>query len=493
VTLAESSESGRGTVARNAVYLLLGQVTTTALGVLYSAALGRSLGASDFGLYFLIASFATFAYVLADWGQSLYIVREVARQPERGSILLGTALLLRAAGAVLVTAPAGLAVWLLGYDAVTCWYSVAFIWVSLPLFLAQIYGVVFRAHDRMGLDAWVSVANKIALLAITLALLLLGWGLPGVLLAQAAAGMLALAMAIRLYRRVTTGPLHGSSEIARQMLLGGAAPLAFAAMNSIQPYIDAAILSKMAPGDVIGWFGAAKNILGTVLAPAFILGTASFPSLARAASDDARFKAELRAALRPLQGLGMLAAVGAYLFADDAIAIVYGHKHFGPAGIIMQTYAPCLFLLFTNVLFGISLFSLGRAKTYSALKLVNVAVCTVLELVLIPYFQEHGGNGGIGVVVATLASEFVISGGVIFLLWRRALGLDIFADTARALGSGALTLFLFWCLPPLPFLAGAPLCVIAFLACSVGFGLVRRSDIQMVQAYVRKKLAALGA
>ena len=41
--------------------------------------------------------------------------------------------------------------------------------VSLPFFLAQSYGIVFRGRDRMGLDAWVSVANKIALLGLALA------------------------------------------------------------------------------------------------------------------------------------------------------------------------------------------------------------------------------------------------------------------------------------------------------------------------------------
>jgi len=50
--------------------LVLGQVTTTALAVVFSAALGRSLGARDFGLYFLITSFATFAYVIVDWASS---------------------------------------------------------------------------------------------------------------------------------------------------------------------------------------------------------------------------------------------------------------------------------------------------------------------------------------------------------------------------------------------------------------------------------------
>src|SRR6267142_2581081 len=107
----EAPGSGPATIARNALHLVLGQVATTALAIVFSAALGRSLGARDFGLYFLITSFANFAYVLVDWGQIFYVIREVARSPERGNGLLGTALSLRVAGAVLVSIPTGLVAW----------------------------------------------------------------------------------------------------------------------------------------------------------------------------------------------------------------------------------------------------------------------------------------------------------------------------------------------------------------------------------------------
>src|SRR2546425_4228670 len=104
----EAGASGRATVARNAFYLVLGQAATTALAIVFSAALGRTLGVRDFGVYFLISSFSTFAYVLVDWGQQFYIIREVARSPERGSELLGTALVLRTIGTALVAIPSGL-------------------------------------------------------------------------------------------------------------------------------------------------------------------------------------------------------------------------------------------------------------------------------------------------------------------------------------------------------------------------------------------------
>jgi O-antigen/teichoic acid export membrane protein len=467
---------------------MLGQVMITALAILFSSALGRTLGASDFGLYFLIVSFSGFAYVLVDWGQQFYVIGEVARQPERGSLVLGTVLVLRTAGAALVAVLFGFAARALGYDAITCWYFVVFIVVSLPFFLAQAYGLVFRARDRMDLDARVSVVNKLALLGFALAALSVSRGLPGVLVAQALAGFLAFASATRLYCRVTSGPLRYSPQAARDVLVGGAAFVSFSALSNFQPYIDVVILSKFAPANVIGWYGAAKTILGTMLAPALILGTASFPRLARAAANGEAFKAEVRAALRPMLWLGTLAAIGTFLFADDAIAIVYGQQ-FSASEIILKVYAPGFLLLFINTLFLYALFALGRAKAFSVVKIASVVVSTALGLVLIPIFQQRTGNGGIGVVAAFVASEFVVFGGAIFLL-RQSLGLDIAVDMARALGSAALTLLLFSWMPPLSFLVRAPVCVITFLLCSLGLGLVRRADVRLFRALLRKEPSA---
>ena len=392
--------------------------------------------------------------MLVDWGQRFYIIREVARHPERGSPLLGTALILRTVGAALVAVPSGLAARALGFDALACWYSVVFIAVSLPFFLAQSYGLVFRARDRMDLDAWVSVANKIALLGLALVALALGREFTGVLVAQALAGFLALAIAARVYRRVMApGPLRYSPQIAREVLVGGSAFFSFTVVSSIQPYIDVVILSKLAPAEVIGWYGAAKNIMGAMAAPAIILGTASFPRLVRAANGG------------PVQGGGR-SRTAAHPFARRARSN-WNHlirrrchchrvpgQHFGPSGIILKVYAPGFFLLFVDVLFGSALFARGRAKAFAfpVVKVVSVVVGTALELVLIPIFQQSMDNGGIGVVAALVASEFVVFGGAIFLLRRDGLGPGISVNMAKVLGSAALTLLLFRWMPPLPIL-----------------------------------------
>ena len=79
---------------------MAGQAATTALAIVLSAALGRSLGATDFGVYYLITTMSAFAYVFVEWGQPFFVIRQVAREPLRSGELLGTALALRAAFAI---------------------------------------------------------------------------------------------------------------------------------------------------------------------------------------------------------------------------------------------------------------------------------------------------------------------------------------------------------------------------------------------------------
>jgi O-antigen/teichoic acid export membrane protein len=469
------------TIARNAFFLVVGQATTTALAIILSAALGRALGAREFGIYYLITTMATFAYVFVEWGQPYFVIRQAAREPLRSGDLLGTALALRAVFAVIVTLPAGLVAWALGYGARTTWLSVSLVLAGLPLFLAQAYGMVFRARDRMGRDATVSVSNKAIALCVTLPALALGAGIPGVILAQAIAGVAALGVAVRLHGRLGTPPLRVSSKVARELIAGGAPLLAMTAAVSVQPYLDAIILSKLAPATVVGWFGAARNILGTLLAPAAILGAAAYPALARASADAAALRREVRSALRPLLWLGALAGTGTYLFARTAIDLIYGARGFGPAATILEVFAPGLFLLFIDILFGNIIYASGRGTGFAVAKIVSVVVGTALDFVLIRWFQERYGNGGIGVVVAFALSEFVVFAGAMIVLRRGTLEPATALDVARALGAGGATILLFRLLPPVPPWVGIPLCVVAFAAASLALGLAGRRDLAVLR------------
>src|SRR5262249_17491965 len=163
-------------------------------------------------------------------------------------------------------------------------------------------------------------------------------------------GVFALAFAVRNLRRISVPAPSLTSRALRELLLGGAPFLLLQVAFVAHPYVDATILSKLAPPTSLGWFGAANRILGTLIFPAGVFGASCYPMLSRiAASEPARFGPVARSAIRPMIALGVLAAAGTYLFADVAVAVVYSRARFGPSIAVLRAFAPYLLLVFINM------------------------------------------------------------------------------------------------------------------------------------------------
>jgi O-antigen/teichoic acid export membrane protein len=473
-------------LARNAFHLVLGQIGTSALSLVLSAALGRSLGAADFGLLYLVTTMATFAYVLAEWGQAIYLVGEVARHPDRAGTLLGSSLAFRVIGAGVVGALGLVVAWGLGYDGRTLGLYALLVTAYVPLFCARTFGFVFRGHERMDYDALASVLTKALTLLLTIPALALGGRLVAVILAQGGAGVGALAASAWLFSRLRLSRPRATREGLRELAAGGAPFLAMSAAISLQPYLDAIVLSKLAPTTVVGWYGSAQTFMNALVMPAAILTAAAYPGLSKAAGDPEAFRKRLRSTLRPVLVLGTLTAVGTFLFADLMVNLVYGTKKFGPAVAVLQVFAPVLFIAFIDMMLGSAIMAAGKARPLAIAKLVAVGLTTGLELLLVPWFQDRFGNGAIGLVVGFGAAEFVVLAASVTLLRPGTLDRKLLLDLGRALVAGAGTLALVMVLPASPLVA-LPACLLGFTLLSVLLGLVNRDDVASFRALVERR------
>jgi len=73
-------------------------------------------------------------------------------------------------------------------------------------------------------------------------------------------------------------------------------------------------------------------------------------------------------------------------------------------------------------------------------KILRVAVGTGLDFLLLPLFQKHHGNGGIGVVLAFAVSEFCVCSGVMIVLRPGDARTGMELDAARGLVAAGATL-----------------------------------------------------
>jgi O-antigen/teichoic acid export membrane protein len=453
-----------------------------------SAAIARTLGASDYGLLYLLTSIAGFAYVFVDWGHGPYVTREVAIHPERSGDLMGSVLVVRAATALVTSAVALAATWLLGYDRRTCLLASLLILAWMPQYLGLTYTWAFRGRERMEFDAALQVVLKLSTLVISFVCLLLGGRVVALIAAAALAGAITLAIAVVLYRRLRFPPHHVSRETARELLFDGAPMLAISLAVAAQPSIDANILYKFAPREVVGWYGAAWTIAGTLVSPATILGAAMYPRLARAAVDVDEFSHVLRTAFRPLLLLAVLGCVGTYLFAHVAIGLIYSLAKFGPAADILRAFSLFLMLIYIDMLFGHAILAAGKATWLATAKVVAVLVTTAAELVLVPRFQAMMSNGAIGIVLALACGELVMVG-VSFWLMRHSIGRGMLFDIIRAVGAGIATTAIMQALPPLNAFLAIPLCVLLFAVLSLVVGAVNRADLYLLLSSAGKRRA----
>jgi O-antigen/teichoic acid export membrane protein len=416
----------------------------------------------------------------------MLIVREMAQSPQRGGELLGTGLTLRVLAAAVLSIPLLLIASLLGYGASTVSILALYFVAMLPLSLAQAFGAVFRGFDRMDRDALVSVLNSAAGLVLVVAALACGGGLVAVGLCQLAAGVLSLVVAHQLYRGLRGKPLSSTRRMARHLWRGGAAIVSLTVVQAAQSYLDVLILSKLASPEAVGHFGAARNIIGTLLAPTVILATAAFPQFSRAAGTTSRFGAEVRNALRPMMLIGALGSAGMYLFAQTAVEVIYGRSHYGPAVTILQVFAPGMFLLSVDVLLGRALLAANGAKALAAVKVASVVVSTALDVVLIPWCEARFGSGGIGVVVAFALSELVMFAGVVAIIPRGTLRPETVVEAAKTIAVAVLTVLLLRSVS-LPPPAGIPLTVLLFFTFAFALKLIRRSDLALLAEMARRR------
>jgi O-antigen/teichoic acid export membrane protein len=467
-------------VARNAFHLLAGQVATTALSIGLNAILARSLGAAEFGLLFLVTSMAGFAHVVVEWGQDSYLVREVARRPQRAGSLLGTSIALRVAGGVLACAPTFLVARLIGYDLRTRELAAVAVAATLPAVVARGYGVVFRGRERMDYDAAVNVLAKALALVLTAAAVAGGGRLLAAILAQGVASAAALPLAAFFLRRLTSARLSASRDVARELVRGGTPFAAMVLTISAQGYLEAVVLSTLAPAVVVGWYGAARMVMNALLTPASILGAASLPGLARA-SDLPGLRRRVGSVPRPLLWLGTVGAVDTYLFADVAVSWIYGAEGFQETATLLRLFAPLLPLVCVEVLLGIAVMVVRPARLAAA-KAVAVLLTTGLNVLLVPPCQARFGNGGIGLLLGFAAGEAFMVAAALLLLPSGTVGRAFVLDVLRALAAAAGTVAFLIALAPLSPLLGIPLSILAFVLASWAVGLVGQTDLETVSA-----------
>jgi O-antigen/teichoic acid export membrane protein len=475
-------------LVRNFSHLVLGQVASSALGILLSALLGRALEPAQFGVLYTAFAILAFVFVVADWGQGPYLVREMARGRIDEPELIGSALLIRLAAIVFSSVIAVVIALALGYSdqIVTLTLLAVLAWVPFTLYVPL--SCSFRSRDRMDIDAFAGVVGKATTLVATAVALRFGGGLMDVMLMQGVGNISILLVGTVAARRLNIAVKAPVMKAIPELLRHGAPIAAFSLVIAWQPFVEIMLLSAFAGPAVVGWYAASRTLFGVVISPAAILVSSAFPQLSRTSDSLPDLRRTMDATGRAMFIAAAFTSSALYLFADHMVAIIYGHGRFEETASILRVSAIFIPLLYFGYLLAGTMLTVGRNKAMAIISIVKIALCVILSWLLIGYWQQRFGNGAIALVIIVGVAEIPALIGCLTSLPRGVVGSTTTLNLVRACIASLCTVAPLAMLQPIGLLYLTPLFLLLFGVIAMVTRLVLLSDLQLAMDVARSKV-----
>jgi hypothetical protein len=109
-----------------------------------------------------------------------------------------------------------------------------------------------------------------------------------------------------------------------------------------------------------------------------------------------------------------------------------------------------------------------------------MVVSVIISWFLIAFFQARIGNGAVGLMISSCATELLMSLAVFVILPRGVLARALLAHLLRAyLSAGAVLLLAAYIVPISALWVSLPIVVVAFVAASLLTGLVAIADVRV--------------
>jgi O-antigen/teichoic acid export membrane protein len=395
---------------RNVMALGTGQLVTWCVTLAWTFIVPRKLGASGWGLLVTGSAIAGILGVLMGQGTGNYLVRQFVRRPQETAPLLGTSLVSRLA--LIPAAAAVLALYLAltrfgAEGAIIVWIALAVVCFAL---LGEPYESVFQAVERMEYLALGIAADRVLQGLTAIGLVLLGFGVVSV--AVSALGVAAVVFVLKVVwsRRFVRPELHPTWFQARTLARESLPYWAMSLFLTFYVWIDTTMLSLMAPARVVGYYGIATRLFGTLQFAGNMLSTLWLPRLILAHEEgEDQFRHVARVPLGQALVLSLPIAAGGAVVAGPLMRTLFGRGFEGsiPA---MALLALCLIPLYLNIIAYAVLVASGRQAAWTKIIVVASAVNPVLNLGAIHFFQSRHHNGATGAALCLLLTEMLISG-----------------------------------------------------------------------------------
>lgn len=392
----------KNSIAKNTVWLLVAEFVSRIAVFFVVVALANHLGDEIYGELMYGFAIANLLVVVADFGLSTYIVknlsRDLSKTKETITALLGIKLLL-------ISLTIGLLL-IVGTFLSNIDFYVLLVGGSATVIMnaRTFVEAFFRAHQKMHFEAITKIIGGV-MLAVVLAILLnidadLNRIADGYLLAAVIALVISFAV---LYFAISPFSI-GFNWRQYVSTLKEAWPFATTlAVNYLFNYMDSAMLGLFNQKVAVAWYTAAYKPIFFLTAVAGMIITAFFPVISQqyANGNLDNVKNTVSSLLKINTVIAIPMAVGGTFIASKLIAVLYDPQY-APAALAFQILVWSTAVIYCWAVFGNSLQACDRQKIYMRGFLWGALINFILNISLIPLYSLYGA------AVATLLTQLFL-------------------------------------------------------------------------------------
>lgn len=473
------------TVVRNSASGVVAQGAVKVLSFCFTIFVVRSLGAEVYGQYASVLAFGAIFVFLGDLGLAPYMVREVAREREDGQgteriqTLYGNVMALRvvlALGAVVLMITAA---WLTKRPPVMI-SAIALSGLGMLLYSVQgASATLLMGFERLDLPARAQISNQFVFVALGAAVLWLGVGYLGLIVASLVGIAL---MAYRCWRYVAAlGITPGRATMqAWPTLLRASLPFGLIGFAlGFSHKFDAVLLNIFRSDIETGYYSAMYNLVFSAVTLSNILNTSLYPSLARQAVSAPHQLPEIYArVLRYLLAISLPIAVGGWALAPQLVPFLFDES-FRAATPALQVVIWVVPLMFVSEFLGYIVVIDGQERRVARAVIASTGCNIALNLLVVPRF------GFLGAAVITVVTELILVGQYLWLLRAPLRQLDWKSVLARPTLAVMLMGAVIWPIH-LPLLARVGLGAVIYLLLLPALGVLGRDELSFVRGLRRR-------
>ena len=467
---------------RNIFYKILSE-STRILPALLFIYIARKLGDEDFGKLSFAYSFVGICFIVADFGLSTLLIRNVSREKELTREYVGNILALKIVLSFICISVIGLFVLFTDYPADIITLLLIFGAVMFFKALIDFYCAIFNAYERIDIEAFLKGTNHILLFLSGIVVLTMGFGLFGLanvfLVAYLISSIIGFYLVCIYIKKIRICfNMRFWKYILRESL-----PLALTVIFTVIYFkIDVVMLSIIRGNNSeIGWYSAAMRLVELMgVMPALVV-SALFPivsGLHRESIDSLR--KVYKTSFRYLVVIALPIAVGTLLLSEHLIYTIYGEEYVKTIPALKILSLALVFIFVNYVLMNI-LVAVDRQMTNAIMAGTCVFVNIGLNMCLIPHY------GYLGAGTATVITEIVLFALGLYYVAKYICKINIVAVASKPLISVAIMgTFIVWANAKFNLAFVIVLSVLTYFTCLLLFRFFTKEDKLILMHLIQK-------